>query len=282
MSELTPLPEYRPGRMPTHEVSGGNKGYSSLHSSVHSSYHDNHYTPYPSPGSWRSGRNLPEISRNNRETCNVSVNSGTQLPLLSHDNMFDVTPSRSGVYTRHPRGPTRLQSTPPTGVPVTTHLHSGVKNALMNYIGDCHFQYLREHTGTDKVTYYVYAARVSTGLLIEHRYILIITPAYYGDYAKPQTMHWTSFQTRTYNDELPISASVDITPNTDERIDLQHYTITLENNYRDYYDYNCPLAPIKVKILLKPKNFGELPITYPDTGHLAQAFETYNCIITFL
>ncbi len=303
MDNLTPLQPRR--REQYHNIgpeNNGEAGYSSLHSRVHSR------RTLGNGEGWRSGNSTfsTEINGNssrlydsegytnlyNRQRTTplpleTNTRGGTQLPPTTfrrqQDDIFDVAPNRSINYpVMHPRGPTRLQTTPPYGVPVTTHIHSGVKNALLNYIGDCHFQYLREYHGTDKVLYYIYAAKVSTGLLVEHRYIFIVSPTYYGDYVKPQTMNWTSFQSRTFTEELPITALVDITPNTDDKTELKEYTITLDDRNREYYTYNCNLAPIQVKMLRKSTSYGETPTTYPETGNLAAAFETYNCSITFL
>lgn len=142
---------------------------------------------------------------------------------------------------------------------------------IVNYFGNIQLQYYRENNGV-----HVYACALKTGLLINYRYIMVTVDTYTGEYINLGEVDWTSFQTRTLEEELPVLSQEVNTPYY-ARQNLDVYLNVVGKNDK-YYEY-VTIFPVKIRLLRTVWRWGDNPPVYPDQTKMNQAIETYNCVI---
>lgn len=147
---------------------------------------------------------------------------------------------------------------------------------FVNYFGDIPLRRFRREPN-----YTIYACGVQSGLL-ENRMIYVVVPS---RFAKAETMNlseleWVSFQTRTTIDYFPDLPKNSVIPTRQAKEEMQKYLFHSVNRTETKTDYRSPNIPLEMSILndTKRKNF----LQCPDRANLAQALESYRCVIQML
>lgn len=127
----------------------------------------------------------------------------------------------------------------------------------------------------DVEQYSLYMAKIESGLMNEHRYIIVFmykNDEPFRSTSKLGDLKWTTFQTRILNENHDIRSFAYI-PKRSSGITS---TIELTERTDRYTQYKCEKFPIDITVLNNP-NKNDM---YQNRSILASALETYRTILT--
>lgn len=149
---------------------------------------------------------------------------------------------------------------------------------FVDYFGDLNLKkYKRDGI------YTIYAGIIESGLLDTRIVYVVVLSRFTTNLENARLSElpsWVSFQTRTTNDYLPTIPKNVVLPPKEAKQAMQQFLFHSVNRTEFKTDYRSANVPLEVSILNdnKRKNF----LQCPDSLNLAQAIETYRCVINAL
>jgi len=147
---------------------------------------------------------------------------------------------------------------------------------FVDYFGDLDLRRFKREGN-----YTIYACTVQSGLM-ETRVIYAVTLTRFAvrELAKLSEIQWVSFQTRTTDEHLPTLPKNSVVPMKLAKEAMQKFLFHSVNRTELKTDYRSPDIPLEMSIMndTKRKNF----LQCPDRVNLAQALESYRCIVQAL
>jgi len=152
----------------------------------------------------------------------------------------------------------------PTKEAFYSHIVGFYKNPLMTKI-------------RDEGNFSLYAVKIHSQLLNEHRYVLIYiykTNSVEGEKIPLSQLKWTTLMTKS----IPENFDCDVINHTPWRMPELMVKTELQNIEETKFIYSCKNYPLKVILWGKDDN----PGNYRNSGTIAESLETYNTAIIWL